>query len=190
MINQETRRSLDNLLSNSFHDLTALLGDVSAYGIKTVDPDVIHRSKLHAVMFTISTSDFRLVLLLYFKRFIDLNAQTKGVFKDNSDEAKKYTDFICELGNNLCGSTCRALNATQIATGMSTPFILENHDSAKTITTIGADGQTHIGLVAGKDSILSSSMCMFVNKNQVVTLDIQPKEFSQTAEESGELEFF
>lgn len=190
MVDSTTEKSVDVLLKQSFIEMQKMVEELAHKPVREVEEDLIRKAKLHSVMFTISTSYFRLALLLHYKEFSQIKSLPYEFLKEFNNDPKKYNDFVCELGNNFCGSACRILNSKNITTGMSTPFILENHDSASTLVTLDHDCKSSIGIIEGKLPLIAASICMFSNKGKAVSLDISQMDITAETESSGELEFF
>ena len=188
-VSQATQKSVDNLLKQSFNEMLNIVHEVGRMEVRDVDAKTISKYALKSVMFTISTSNFRIVLLLHFASYDSFGSQKYSFLQDINDR-QKYIDLVCELGNNFCGASCRILNSLEFSTGMSTPFVLENKNSQDHIRLTGLDYESHIAALDAGKPLFCASFAMFANEGASVELDIKHIDISQEEEMTGELEFF
>ncbi len=187
----KTDKSIEALLQHSFKEMLQLLNKNQAFTTREVKGEFIEEQEFKTIMFTVSSSNFRLVVLLHFLPKSELNAELYDTLKlDPACSTQYYQDFICELGNNFCGVICRVLGAADFSTGMSTPAILANKKSIINLRSVCIDFETHAGGFVDNQVPLCASMCLFFNKGANMELNIPIPAASHEQENLGELEFF
>jgi len=143
----------------------------------------------HFIMLTISSFDFRLIVLLHF-------STESAAFKYVADNIKipaseltysRYQDYLSETGNLLCGTIKGLLFQIYPHLGMSSP----NHlslDSLKYVNTIKIDHSIH--LLAKSEYGASFYGSLYISS--VGNLDFDPAEIAISEEkvEMGALELF
>lgn len=187
----QTETSIHALLHHSFGEMFRLAQLNKNILFKDIKPEQIDEHQFKSIMFTVSSSNFRIVALLHFTPKAELtNTHLEYLNKEHLGNEQRYLDYVCELGNNFCGVVCRVLGAANLSTGMSTPNILANAKSILNMRSVGVDFETHIGGFAGSVPIFCASMCLFVNQGLNVDLNIPMPSSIQAEETLGELEFF
>ncbi|HRH76108.1 MAG TPA: hypothetical protein PK129_02080 [Cellvibrionaceae bacterium] len=190
-ITAQTEQSIYALLHHSFSEMFRLAHINQDIVLKDVKPEQMDEYKFKSIMFTVSSSNFRVVILLHFTPKAELTHQHhERLNSDHLNSEQRYHDYVCELGNNFCGVVCRVLGAADLSTGMSTPNILANAKSILNMRSVGIDFETHIGGFAGSVPIFGASMCLFVNRGLTADLNIPIPSVTQAEETLGELEFF
>lgn len=190
MINK-TDTCIDALLNHGFSEMLRLFNKDHNFFVKDIKPDLIEDQDYKTIMFTVSSSNFRLVVLLHYLPKSELtHALHETLNLDPSSSAQDYQDFVCELGNNFCGVICRTLGSAEYSTGMSTPALLANPKSIVNLRAVGLQYETHIGGLIDASAPLCASICLFFNKGYVGELNIPMPSQSDQQETLGELEFF
>ncbi|HMW46940.1 MAG TPA: hypothetical protein PKC70_01475 [Cellvibrionaceae bacterium] len=190
-VTAQTEKSVYGLLHHSFAEMFRLAQINHDITFKEIKPEYIDQHNLKSIMFTVSSSNFRIVILLHFLPKAELASQHNECLNiDVSSNEQRYHDYVCELGNNFCGVICRVLGSAGFSTGMSTPNILANARSILNMQSVGMDFETHIGAFSGSLPILCASCCLFVNKGLNIDLNIPIPNVVNAQEALGELEFF
>lgn len=160
----------------------------------TVHPqneDQIDEQEMSAIMFTVSSSNFKLVILLHYPSKANLPPGAWSYIGLNAgDDERIYSDYVCELGNNFCGVICRVIGAAGLSTGMSTPVILHNAHSSLHLRRIGADCEKHFVAKIPAGPLFCASAFLSVNQGMSKDLDIPIPSVAAKDENLGELEFF
>lgn len=187
----QTEKSIHALLHHSFGEMFRLAQRNQDLTFKDIKAEYIDEHNFKTIMFTVSSSNFRLVILLHFPPKSALTSTHNNYLNaELLTNEQQYHDYVCELGNNFCGVICRVLGAADFSTGMSTPNILANAKSIINMRSAGIDYETHIGSFNDSTAIFCASMCLFVNKGLVVDLHIPIPNIVIEEETLGELEFF
>ncbi len=99
----------------------------SEWKLVKVEKNSVDIQDEEAIFLTISSHLFRIFISLHFaindniKTFISSSIkETKGVLSDDV-----INDYLCEVGNSICGGFKRELGKSIPALGMSTPNVLE-----------------------------------------------------------------
>lgn len=191
LVAMKTQQSIVTLQEYSFKEMLRLLGDELDLNIRNVTEKIIDAGAYSTIMFTVSSSDFRLVALLHFLPKEDLPEKAwESLRLEQGVSTQQYHDYICELGNNYCGAICRALNAAHYSTGMSTPSILANINALENLGNIGVDFGCHFAAGSDKNPIFCASLFLVLNKSMKADLDIPTPALAAETENHGELEFF
>jgi hypothetical protein len=186
-----TQKNITSLHEHSFKEMLSLAGGHQILNIHNVSENDIDDGNFKTIMFTVSSSDFRLILLLHFLGKDDLYEEAWEYLQlEKTTSVQQYYDYISELGNNFCGVICRTLNAANYSTGMSTPALLTNTHTLVNLGKIGIDLGCHLAADFGSRPFLRASMCLIVNTNMSVDLDICIPTGHDVIENHGELEFF
>jgi hypothetical protein len=191
VISTKTQQSIVTLQEYSFKEMLRLLGGEQDLNLRPVTEKFIDDGIYNTIMFTVSSSDFRLVALLH---FLPKEEQAEKAWEylrlEQTVNTQQYHDYICELGNNFCGAICRVLNAANYSTGMSTPAILANINSLENLCNIGVDFGCHVAAGSDKNPLFCASVFLILNKSMTADLDIPIPATTAETENQGELEFF
>jgi hypothetical protein len=190
-MSSRTEKSLDDLLEHSFADMLHIYKQDSGVSHKAIKPELIDDHKFRTIMFTVSSSDFRLAVLLHFLPKSRLPYEFFSSFAvDASASDQYYQDYISELGNNFSGVVCRVLGGAGLSTGMSTPVVLANAKCIPNFRAIGINYETHVGAFMDSTPLFAASFCLMVNKGLALDLHIPIPSANEQQEQLGELEFF
>ena len=143
----------------------------------------------HFIMLTISSFDFRLIVLLHFStekaayEYIAVNLKIPV----NELTFSRYQDSLSETGNLLCGTLKRLLFQAYPHLGMSSPNHL-NLDSLKYIDSVKIDTSIHFNAKSERGASFYGSLYI----SAVGNLDFDPTALTETEEnvEMGALELF
>jgi len=185
----QTERSIDNLLDHAFREMLSLLKNRDS-AIAWLPADQMDEMEMSAIMFTVSSSDFKLVILLHFFPRSMLTSDAADYLALAQDDERTYLDYVCELGNNLCGVVCRVLGASGFSTGMSTPIILQNAQSSLHLRRIGASYERHCVAKTYEGPLFCASTFLNFNPGGERPIDITISNAAAADENLGELEFF
>ena len=185
----KTERSIAAVLEHAFGEMLGLLRN-RELNVSALNNSQIDEQEMSAIMFTISSSDFKLIALLHFPAKGQLADSAFQVLPlDTKDSEQAYRDYVSELGNNFCGIICRVLGGAGFSTGMSTPAILHNANSTQHMRRIGIDCEKHVATLVAGLPLFCASLFLFFNHGVKMDLDI-PIPSKAAAENLGELEFF
>lgn len=190
-MSQTTQKSVSSLIQHAFLDMLKLLQDHQGLTSRESSADEIKSFKQHAAMLTVSSSNFRFVVLLHYP---DINGLTDQQFIHFRPElkvnARQYQDYVCELGNHLCAVICRILGADDFSTGMSTPALLNITNSAGHLQCIGPDCAAHMASFCDDKPLLSTTISIFFNSSAHTDLSVNIPNATIEDDSLGELEFF
>ncbi len=186
MISQRAITGFDKIFSRSMDE--SLRTEIHpAWNIQPVDAKIINARQF--IMLTISSYDFRLIVLLHFSSDPVSISYVADNLKISSDEltASRYQDYLSEIGNILCGSIKRLLFQTYPHLGMSSPNRM-NSESLKYINSYRIDHASHISAKSGNGPMFYGSLYI----SSVGNLDFDPAALTATEEkvEMGALELF
>lgn len=185
------RRSIDGLMDHAFSDILKLLQQHQALTMQGVSAEKISTYEQRAAMFTVSSSNFRLAILLHYTPHARLTTeQLQHLQPELATDPQNYRDYVCELGNNLCGVICRVLGADAFSTGMSTPALLNISNSALHLRRIRPDCEVHRTCLSGNEALFSASLSLFFNNESPTDLVVHIPSSTAADESLGELEFF
>jgi hypothetical protein len=142
----------------------------------------------HAVMLSISSHSFRMIVLLHHARDEATRAYFAGLHQrspqDFDDQA--FMDALAECGNLLCGTLNRELGRSVPQLGMSTPHVIGRQSMGHlSLLRHGLERHWRLSLQGGQAFDFSLVLC----DHGDVDFDHQPA-CSEQAETAGELEFF
>lgn len=190
-VSPATLRSVKALIQYAFTDMLRLLNAHQTLTTREATPDEIRSFKQNSVMFTVSSSHFRLVTLIHYPACQSLTEQQTEHFRsDFGTNAQQYRDYVCELGNNLCGVVCRVLGADGFPTGMSTPALLNIMNSAGHLRRTEPSCEAHMASFTEHGPLLSTTFSLFFNHNARTDLVLNVPNIEEEDESLGELEFF
>lgn len=197
-VSPSVQKAMNTLLLRSFTDMLELFDLVQRTQVRSAESDSIVKANYQSVIFSIACSVFRLSILVHFpvdpERLDSVYRLLK--LEGQKDCQKHYRDFVCELGNNLCGVACRILGVAGFSTGMSTPIVLENFGSNRHIRAAGPNYESHIGCFLNDDdsfgdaALFYATFSLFVNHGYEKSLLISIPAATSASETVGELEFF
>jgi hypothetical protein len=186
-----TLRSMDGLIEHAFAEIIKLLQQHQGLTTRPVSAEEIGEFEQHATMFTVSSSNFRIVILLHYTPHARLtDQQLQHLQPEHKVDLQSYHDYVCELGNNLCGVVCRILGADAFSTGMSTPSLLNISNSALHLRRTHPYCETHLASFSGVEALFSTSFSIFFNDGSDTDLVVKITSSSAADEDQGELEFF
>lgn len=178
-------------MHHAFPDMLKLLNNHQTLATHDASVDEISSFKQRAAMFTVSSSNFRFVVLLHYPEHNGLNAQQLRHFRPElKSERRQYQDYVCELGNNFCGVLCRILGADDFSTGMSTPSLLNISNSARHLQRIKPFCEAHMASVSEGTPLLCASVSLFFNSKAATDLCVNVPSAAVEDDSLGELEFF
>lgn len=190
-VSPATLKSVKTLIQYAFADMLRLLNAHQDLTTRETTTDEIRSFKQNSVMFTVSSSHFRLVTLIHHPVCQSLTDQQTMHFRsDFGTNAQQYRDYVCELGNNLCGVVCRVLGANDFPTGMSTPAMLNIMNSAGHLQRTEPSCEAHMASFIECSPLLSTTFSLFFNHNANTNLVLNVPNIEQEDESLGELEFF
>lgn len=186
MISQRARIGFDKNFPQ-FLEESLRTETYAAWSTHAVDPKAIQAKRF--IMLTISSYDFRLIVLLHFSSDTASMKYVADCLKIASEELTiiQYQDYLSEIGNILCGSIKRWLFQSFPHLGMSTPNQL-GCESLKYIESYSIDHALHLQTKAADGTEFYSSLYV-TSKSQ---LDFDPLALLKREEqvEMGALELF
>jgi hypothetical protein len=191
IVSLKTQKSLLALHDHALAETLRLATKNGLFTHSPIDDHAIDDENFSSIMFTVSSSDFRIIALLHFLKKEHLSpTQLDFVNAVANIDFQFYHDYIAELGNNFCGVICRTLNSANYSTGMSTPAVLTNKNVLHTFGKIGIDMACHKAADCDGQFNFCSSLCLISNDPLKLNLDIDVATDRATTEAQGELEFF
>ena len=187
MISERAKFGCNSLLSRCLEDSLRS----SAFPAWTIvplnnDKEISHRQ---FIMLTISSYDFRMVVLLHFSRSAPLMKYVADMLKLSPDvlEQSRFDDYLSELGNNFCGAFKRKLENFFFHLGMSTANLLFS-ESLQYVNTWPVDYETHLRAHNGGQVAFCGSLYVTSSGD----LDFNVKELSSRVDDvqTGALEMF
>ena len=158
-----------------------------SWRMQSVDAKSINAKSF--IMLTISSYDFRLIVLLHFTSDNASMQHVAGSFKISSDAltVSQYEDYLSEVGNIICGAIKRGLFQFFPHLGMSSPNQL-SCESLKYVESYSIDHAIHIKAKAEDGTEFYSSLYV----SSFGELDFDPVALSKVEEkvEMGALELF
>lgn len=183
MISDKTKESLRSVFERALR--TSLLSSID-HSVKIAQvPDVSHFSASQAVILSISSYFFRMVVVIYFTPDERTKAHFASINKLDAATmgSQSFIDTICECGNICCGSVNRDLSRIFPQVGMSTPNIVDAQ-CARHLNVLGSSHQLHLDIAIPDGPCFHASLCVTEFEN--LDFDIaEPEE-----ESNGELEMF
>jgi len=186
MISQRAKKGFEQLLLQSLKE-SLRTESHPIWHMKTVDVNEIGAKRF--IMLTISSYDFRLIVLLHFSSDTASIKYVTDSLKVVSGELpmSQYHDYLSEIGNILCGAIKRGLFQFFPHLGMSSPNLL-SWESLKYIESYSIDHAIHIKAKAEDETGFYSSLYV----SSLGELDFDPVAISKVEEkvEMGALELF
>ncbi|MBI5751107.1 MAG: hypothetical protein HZA59_03030 [Hydrogenophilales bacterium] len=187
MISQRAKTGFENLLHRCLEE--SLRTEVHpAWQMQPVaEPDDIRVQRF--MMLTLSSYDFRLMLLLHFSCE---EASMKYVADSLTLGAaelplSRYCDYIAEIGNNFCGALKRELVQYFPHLGMSTPNQL-GRESLKHVKSWPIDHDMHIKAQSEEGAEFYGSL--YVSSFGELDFDLVQQPKNEESVEMGTLELF
>lgn len=188
---QVTKNSLNQLIEHAFDDMLKLLNGHSELSSRVATAEEIRAYQQRAAMFTVSSSYFRLIILLHYPEGKTLSSsQVAHLRPEFQTDTQQYLDYVCELGNNLCGVVCRILGNDSFSTGMSTPSLLNINNSAGHLRRTDPLYETHRVSMISKQPLFGATFALFCNSTAHTELKINVPSATVGDDSLGELEFF
>ena len=187
MISERAKTGFKNLLSRCLEDSLRS----AAYPAWTIEPvtDENEIGKRQFIMLTVSSYDFRMMVLLHFARNASSLKYVEETLQLAPDalEQSRYEDYLSEVGNTFCGAYKRELGKSFPYLGMSTPNLLFP-ESLQYIKTWPVEYETHLRVHDGGQAEFFGSLYIASTEN----LDFDPQELTSQVEEveTGALEMF
>lgn len=193
VIDEHSARSkefFDSLLMHSFSEIFELLNREDPVDFSNMQLEELEKTSWESIMLTISTSNFRLTVLLHCKAYASLSVTDRQLLINGIENEQRYRDYMCEIGNYLCGAACRMLGAKGFSTGASTPAIIANPRAASNTRQIDADYETHVGGFNQGSPQLCASIFLFAGREFEQDLQYMSSLDMDKVKATGELEFF
>ena len=187
MISERAKIGFNSLLSRCLEESLRS----SAYPSWSMEPvsDVKEIGKRQFIMLTVSSYDFRMVVLLHFLRneaSLNYVAETLQL-SPGALEQSRYDDYLSEVGNTFCGAYKRELGKFFPYLGMSTPNMLAA-ESLPYVKTWPVEYETHLRAQDEGQAQFFGSLYITSSSD----IDFNPQELSSQVEEveTGALEMF
>ncbi len=187
MISERAKNGFNSLLSRCLEESLRS----SAYPSWTLEPvsDTKEIGNRQFIMLTVSSYDFRMVVLLHFSRnepSLNYVAETLQL-APGALEQSRYDDYLSEVGNTFCGAYKRELGKYFPYLGMSTPNML-SAESLAYVKTWPVEHETHLRAQDGGQAQFFGSLYITSSGD----IDFNPQELSSHVEEveTGALEMF
>lgn len=186
MISQRAKTGFNQLLTRCLEE-SLRTESYPAWKIQPVNVTEIGAKKF--IMLTISSYDFRLIVLLHFSPDSASIKYVTNRLKIASGELpiSQYQDYLSEVGNILCGAIKRGLFQSFPHLGMSSPNQLDC-ESLRYIETYAIDYAIHIKAKAEDGTEFYGSLYV----SSIGELDFDPAGISTIEDkvEMGALELF
>ena len=187
MISERAKNGFKNLLSRCLEESLRS----SAYPAWTMEPlaDAKEIGNRQFIMLTVSSYDFRMVVLLHFSRnepSLKYVADTLQL-APGAMEQSRFDDYLSEVGNTFCGAYKRELGKFFPHLGMSTPNMLAA-ESLSYVKTWPVEFETHLRAHDEDQAQFFGSLYIASTGD----IDFDPQELSNPVEEveTGALEMF
>lgn len=183
MVSAQARESLRRLLMSS---LTDTLGPAQPWEV-TTSPGAGRTAHSRFVMLTLSHLAFRLLICLQF----DNDAATRGYVAQRLGlppeevDPERFSDVICELGNELCGAMKRELGRHYRNLGLSTPNLLQGDSLPHLLAQAG-----QLGLQAQAHPPGGPHFGCTLAVHAYSALDFRAEEQAEAVLAGGEIELF
>lgn len=143
MISQRAKTGFENILHRCLQESLRTEAHPTWQLQPVTEENVIGVQRF--IMLTISSYDFRLVVLLHFSCNEASNRYVADSLRQASSELPLtlYNDFLAEVGNTFCGAFKRELGHYVSHLGMSTPNQLDR-ESLKHVKSWPTDHDMHI----------------------------------------------
>jgi hypothetical protein len=184
-VSERAKLGLDALVQRCMRSSLVPEGETAEVVVLPALPAKMKEKK--AVVLTISTYKFRLVVVLHFKVDADSRAHFERLTRAEpgtlSDQA--FLDVLSEAGNLCVGAMNRALGESHHHIGMSTPNLVDR-DALAYVESLGKGHCRHYELRGLAQPFFAS---LYVIAYDAVDFDIQVQAEAE-ADDSGELEMF
>jgi len=187
MISERAKTGFKNLLSRCLEESLRS----GAYPTWSIEPlsDGKDYEKQQFIMLTVSSYDFRMMVLLHFTRNESSHRYVAETLQidPGSLEQSRYDDYLSEVGNTFCGAYKRELGKVFPYLGMSTPNVLFP-ECLQYIKTWPVEYETHLRAHDGGQAAFIGSLYIASSDD----LDFDPQVLVSQVEEveTGALEFF
>jgi hypothetical protein len=187
MISQRAKTGFENVLHRCLEESLRTEAHPAWQMHSVADPSDISTQRF--MMLTVTSYDFRLMVLLHF-------SCDKASMKYVADSLElgaaelpmiRYYDFLSEIGNNFCGTIKRELGEYFPHLGMSTANHLDR-GSLKHVKSWPVDHDMHIKAHAEEGAVFYGSL--YVSSFGELDFDLAQRSESENAVEMGALELF
>lgn len=186
MISQRAKTGFEKLFPQYLED-SLRTGAHSVWHLQPVNANKIDAKKF--IMLTISSYDFRLIIILHFSDDTSALKYVADSLKISPTELSitQYQDYLSEVGNILCGAIKRGLFDVFPHLGLSTPNQLR-YESLKFVDSYPIDHAIHINAKAADGTEFFGSLYV----SAVGELDFDPASMAKKVEtqDIGALELF
>ncbi|MBT0571679.1 hypothetical protein KIK84_15240 [Curvibacter sp. CHRR-16] len=184
MISERAKQALNDMVLLSMR--SALVGSQDTVLSLEPVPDIAPVSEQEVVMLSVSTYQFRLMVLIYFNRDAVTRNHYAALTRVQSEhmDAQMFHDAIAERGNLCCGTLNRELGRVFEHIGMSTPNMMDSR-CAEHFSLLHYGHLQHFVLHLQSGVRLRASLC--VTEYQDIDFELPTVEAPQS---TGELEFF
>ncbi len=183
MISPHAQEGFDLLLIRS---LKASLPSALAHSEIGITSDVAELVEQEAVVLTVSSYLFRLMVMIHFKQDAPTMGYMAGMHEAGTEAHDKqaFLDAIAEYGNLFCGILNRELGSYFPHIGMSTPNFLDGH-CLSYIQMLNCSHIQHFAVDVDGSPLFHVSLCVSAYDD----LDFEVAEDEASAS-TGELELF
>lgn len=187
MISERAKTGFKNLLSRCLEESLRS----GAYPTWSIEPlsDGKEYEKQQFIMLTVSSYDFRMMVLLHFTRNASSHRYVAETLQldPGSLEQSRYDDYLSEVGNTFCGAYKRELGKVFPYLGMSTPNLLFP-ECLQYIKTWPVEYETHLRAHDGDQAEFFGSL--YIASSDAIDFDPQVLVSQVDEMETGALEFF
>ena len=187
MISQRAKTGFESLLNRCLEDSLRTEAHPNWKMAPVTEPNEIGMQRF--IMLTVSSYDFRLMVLLHFSYDEASTQYVADSLKLGAAELPQtqYYDFLAEVGNNFCGSFKRELGQYFPYLGMSTPNQL-GWESLKHVKSWPIDHDIHIKAQTEEGTQFYGSL--YVSSFGELDFDLIQQPKSDEVVEMGALELF
>jgi hypothetical protein len=187
MISPRAKTGFENLLHRCLEESLRTEAHAAWQLEPGAEPDDIKVQRF--MMLTVSSYDFRLMVLLHFSCDEASMKYVADSLKLGAAELPltRYYDFIAEVGNNFCGAFKRELGHYFPHLGMSTPNQL-GRESLKHVKSWPIDHEIHIKAHSEEGAEFCGSL--YVSSFGELDFDLVQQSKSEEIVEMGALELF
>lgn len=187
MISQRAKTGFENLLQGCLEESLRTEEHPTWQMQPAAEPN--DTGVLRFILLTVSSYDFRLMVLLHFSCDAASTKYVADRLKLGCAELPltRYYDFLAEIGNNFCGAFKRELGQYFPHLGMSTPNQL-GRESLKHVKSWPIDHEVHIKAHAEEGAEFYGSL--YVSSFGELDFDLVRQTKTEETVEMGALELF
>ncbi len=188
----ELNEAVSEIARVSFKQTLGTLSFSDQLNITQEESLELDSKKYFSVLTTVSTSDFRVSVLLHVPRYTHAGGSLSQfmTIDDKGDQHQQYIDHVYEYSNSLCGMSARHIQKSGYTTGISQPAVLNRVYTDIEIDSLSPSCKAHVCSTIDGELSLCASICIFLNDAEGKNVCLQVEDENEFEDISGELEFF